>query len=102
MLASRGFTTLVGNPASLPTRSDKLNLYRSLLRTSRLYTAYNFREYVKRRAADAFRENKSLVEFSDIRAAYDEGVKSLEVAKRQGLISKIFGGDKLVVEAWNK
>ncbi|KAI8848534.1 hypothetical protein BC829DRAFT_212797 [Chytridium lagenaria] len=80
----RRFTTLATNPAAVPSKSDKLALYRSLIRTSRSFSAYNFREYIKRRTADAFRANRSLNEPNQIRAAYEDGLKELTVAQRQG------------------
>ncbi|KAK9699580.1 hypothetical protein RND81_08G183200 [Saponaria officinalis] len=40
--------------AALPTRSQILNIFRSLLRVSRKFPDYNIRHYVNRRTADAF------------------------------------------------
>ncbi|GJN08422.1 hypothetical protein PR202_ga26335 [Eleusine coracana subsp. coracana] len=66
-----------------PVRSEVLSLFRSFLRTSRQFSDYNIREYTRRRAADAFRENRALADAPTAAAAFAEGKKQLEVAKRQ-------------------
>jgi hypothetical protein len=69
------------------------------MRSSRLFTAYNFREYVHRRSRDAFKGSKDVTDPAEIRRLYDQGKKDLLVAQRQGALSGMFGHvDKLVIE----
>jgi LYR motif-containing protein 4 len=73
--------------AAAPARSQVLSLFRSFLRTSRQFSDYNIREYTRRRAADAFRENRAL---ADAAVAFAEGKKQLEVAKRQAVVYSLY------------
>ena len=55
--------------------------FRSLLRQSSQFAAYNFREYAKRRTRDAFREHKSETEERSIQDLMQKGLKELQVMK---------------------
>ncbi|ORY37826.1 iron-sulfur cluster biosynthesis protein Isd11 [Rhizoclosmatium globosum] len=68
---------------SAPTRTEALSLYRNLLRSARLFSNYNFRNYVVRRSTDAFRHFKSETDASILAAAFQKGLAELGVAKRQ-------------------
>jgi LYR motif-containing protein 4 len=77
--------------AAAPARSEVLSLFRSFLRTSRQFSDYNIREYTRRRAADAFRENRALADDAPAAAAaFAEGKKQLEVAKRQAVVYSLY------------
>ncbi|KAI5297529.1 hypothetical protein KEM55_004555 [Ascosphaera atra] len=78
----------------LQTRS----LYRSILRESRRFGAYNYREYAKRRARDAFREHQNEHDAKVVEELYQTGVKNLQMMKRQSTISQMFQLENLVVE----
>jgi LYR motif-containing protein 4 len=68
-----------------------LSLFRSFLRTSKQFSDYNIREYTRRRAADAFRENRALADDAPAAAAaFAEGKKQLEVAKRQAVVYSLY------------
>ncbi|KAJ3266808.1 hypothetical protein HDU77_010189 [Chytriomyces hyalinus] len=73
-----------------PTHSQTLSLYRSLLRSSRIFTNYNFRSYVYRRSRDAFRENRGETSADVVARLYAKGVQELAVAQRQGTIDRMF------------
>ncbi|KAK5777094.1 uncharacterized protein LOC108479670 [Gossypium arboreum] len=73
-----------------PTRTEVLQLYRSLLRVARQFSDYNIREYSKRRTIDAFRDNKNLTDPSQLSAAFSDGKAQLEVAKRQALVYSLY------------
>uniref|UniRef100_A0A0D9VS34 Complex 1 LYR protein domain-containing protein n=1 Tax=Leersia perrieri TaxID=77586 RepID=A0A0D9VS34_9ORYZ len=75
--------------AAAPTRAEVLSLFRSLLRTGRQFSDYNIREYTRRRAADAFRENRALGD-APAAAAFADGKKQLEVAKRQAVVYSLY------------
>lgn len=64
------------------TRSASLLQFRSLLRQSSQFAAYNFREYAKRRTKDAFRENhdKALGE-RETQELIQRGLKELQMMK---------------------
>ncbi|KAH7119822.1 hypothetical protein B0J11DRAFT_534699 [Dendryphion nanum] len=74
------------------------SLYRSLLRQSRQFAAYNFREYAKRRTTDSFREHKAEADERRIQELVQKGIKELQMLKRQTVISQFYQLDRLVVE----
>ncbi|KAK7203565.1 complex 1 protein [Myxozyma melibiosi] len=81
------------------TRAVAFSLYRSLLRTSRQFTAYNFREYALRRTRDGFRDHKAE---SDPRAIEDfltKAEKELSMLKRQTAVSQMYQFNEQVVES---
>ncbi len=55
--------------------------YRSLLRQSNQFAAYNFREYARRRTRDSFRENQGITEESRIQELMQKGQKELQMLK---------------------
>ncbi|XP_031491006.1 uncharacterized protein LOC116258064 [Nymphaea colorata] len=76
--------------AAVPSRSEILCLFRSLLRISGKFPDYNIREYVRRRAADGFRENRVLTDASSISSAFADGKSQLEAAKRQAVVYSLY------------
>ncbi|KKZ60595.1 hypothetical protein EMCG_04773 [[Emmonsia] crescens] len=74
------------------------SLLRSLLRQSRQFAAYNFREYARRRTIDAFREHQHVTEERKIQELMQKGLQDLRMMKRQTVISQFYQIDKLVVE----
>ncbi|KAI9870818.1 MAG: hypothetical protein M1830_003769 [Pleopsidium flavum] len=74
------------------------SLFRSLVRQSRQFAAYNFREYAKRRTRDAFREHRGEVEERRIQELIQKGLKELQMMKRQTVVSQFYQLDRLVVE----
>lgn len=57
------------------------SLYRSLLRQSSQFAAYNFREYAKRRTRDAFREHSSENDGRRVQELMQRGLKELQMLK---------------------
>ena len=76
--------------AAAPTRAEALSLFRSLLRTARQFSDYNIRVYARRRAVDAFRENRALGDAVAAAAVFADGKKQLEVAKRQAVVYSLY------------
>ncbi|EDU50226.1 iron-sulfur cluster biosynthesis protein Isd11 [Pyrenophora tritici-repentis] len=74
------------------------SLYRSLLRQSNQFAAYNFREYAKRRTRDAFRDSKSINDERQVQEMVQKGLSELQMLKRQTVISQFYQIDRLVVE----
>ncbi|XP_050257974.1 uncharacterized protein LOC126703104 [Quercus robur] len=74
----------------VPTRSEVLFLFRSLLRTARQFSDYNIREYTKRRTIDGFRQNRTLSDPDSIALAFSHGEAQLEVAKRQAVVYSLY------------
>ena len=60
--------------------------YRSLLRQSRQFANYNFREYATRRTKDAFREHHGEVEERKVQELMQKGLKELQVMKVRGRV----------------
>ncbi|KAF2225262.1 hypothetical protein BDZ85DRAFT_90941 [Elsinoe ampelina] len=74
------------------------SLYRSLLRTGRQFANYNFREYAKRRTRDAFRQYATISDERRIQELMQNGIRELQMLKRQTVVSQFFQLDRLVVE----
>ena len=55
--------------------------FRSLLRQSRQFAAYNFREYAQRRTKDAFREHRGEVDERRVQDLIQRGLKELQMLK---------------------
>lgn len=57
------------------------SLLRSLVRQSRQFANYNFREYAQRRALDAFREHKNEGDQRTVQELMQKGLKELQMMK---------------------
>ena len=55
--------------------------YRQLLRQGSQFSAYNFREYARRRTRDAFRENKGVEDPRRVQELVQKGLKDLQMLK---------------------
>lgn len=55
--------------------------YRSLMRQSRHYANYNFREYAKRRTKDAFHEHWREKDEQKVQELMQWGIKELQIMK---------------------
>ncbi len=69
---------------------EAVQLYRSLLRSSRKFTQYNFREYFLRRTREDFRAHKAETDPAKISNLLQRGKQELEVIDRQGTLSSLF------------
>ncbi|KAK2743420.1 hypothetical protein FQN57_004885 [Myotisia sp. PD_48] len=74
------------------------SLFRSLLRESKNFSDYNFREYARRRTIDGFKEHQHESEERKIQEFIQRGLKDLRSMKRQTVISQFYQSDRLVVE----
>ncbi|KAJ9653242.1 hypothetical protein H2198_007545 [Neophaeococcomyces mojaviensis] len=74
------------------------SLYRSLLRQSKQFANYNFRSYAWRRTRDAFREHQREKDARRVQELMQDGLKELQVMKRQTIVSQFYQLDRLVVE----
>lgn len=63
------------------------SLFRSLLRQSRQFAAYNFREYAKRRTRDAFREHSLESDARRVQELMQHGLKELQGMKVRSYLS---------------
>ncbi len=66
---------------SNPTAYEVRSLYRSLLRQSKQFAAYNFREYAKRRTRDAFLQHSTETDARRIQEFMQKGLKELQMLK---------------------
>ena len=83
-------------PLSPPSTTPQ---FRSLLRQSSQFAAYNFREYARRRTRDAFREGRDKhPNDRETQELHQKGLKELQMLKRQTVVSQFFQLDRLVVE----
>ncbi|KAL4250969.1 complex I LYR family protein [Abortiporus biennis] len=81
-----------------PTRDSLLHLYSSMLRTSRQFSSYNFRQYFLRKTKEQFRDIQHENDPAKLSAFYGDRVKELAVLKRSAIVNQLYGGWKLVVE----
>ncbi|WPH01806.1 Hypothetical protein R9X50_00466000 [Acrodontium crateriforme] len=84
--------------ATQSTAFEVRSLYRSLMRQSSQFAAYNFREYAKRRTRDAFREHNTETDARRVQELMQKGLTELQMLKRQTVVSQFFQLDRLVVE----
>ncbi|OQS02765.1 hypothetical protein THRCLA_21331 [Thraustotheca clavata] len=78
-----------------------LSLYRTLLRQASQYDNYTFRSYAQRRIKADFRAKKSVVGL-DAKSAIAFGYEQLDLLRRQVAISKLYPGEKSVMEVGRK
>lgn len=69
---------------SSTTAYEVRSLYRSLLRQSKQFAAYNFREYAGRRTRDAFREHSTETDARKVQELMQKGLRELQVLKVGG------------------
>lgn len=101
-----------------PTCESILRLYGAMLRTSRSFSSYNFREYFVRRTKDTFRQIQVCLshtptaselgiwripfqnekESSKVKSLYETAVKEHAVLQRSAIVNRLYGGWRLVVE----
>jgi hypothetical protein len=97
--------------ATSATAYEARSLFRSLLRQSKQFAAYNFREYAKRRTVDAFREARSESDARKVQELMQKGLKELQVLKvciakhlEDRDVMRIFGrrdlSDRWVARGW--
>ncbi len=81
-------------------RHDVLTLYASMIRHAKRFDDYNFRHHALRRIKYGFRQN---MQRSDgISPIYSDGLKQLDVLKRQVMLGKLYPETSSVIEARNK
>ncbi|KAI0267295.1 hypothetical protein BC834DRAFT_70750 [Gloeopeniophorella convolvens] len=81
-----------------PSAKSILQLYSSMLRTSKSFSSYNFREYFLRRTKSTFREIQNEQDPARVAALYNESVKEHTVLKRSAIVNQLYGGWTLAVE----
>lgn len=84
------------------TRPEILSLYRQIIKNSKKFTNYNFREYFLRRSRLEFKRNMNLSDPSQISDLFSKAMDELAVLKRQAIISQLYTFDKTVVEPLKK
>lgn len=102
--------------AAVPNRRTILHLYSAMLRTSRSFSSYNFREYFIRQTKETFRSiqvrlyytfypefkvfiaGKSETDPVKVRSMYSDAVREFTVLKRGAIVNQLYGGHRLAVE----
>lgn len=81
-------------------RAHWLDLYKNLIRYSKQFSSYNYREYAIRRTRDYFRDpnNKTLSQ-DQLCILYKKGCENLSSLKRQVIVSQLYAGPKLIIES---
>ncbi|TFY76521.1 hypothetical protein EWM64_g7493 [Hericium alpestre] len=81
-----------------PSSRSILQLYANMLRASRSFSSYNFRQYFVRRTKSTFREIQNETDPARLSTFYNDTAKELAVLKRSGIVNQLYGGWRLVVE----
>jgi len=84
--------------ANPPSRTALISLYTSMLRTSRSFSSYNFRQYFVRRTKDTFRAIQTEQDPARLSLRYSDAVKELAVLRRSAIVNQLYGGWRLAVE----
>ncbi|XP_074643364.1 LYR motif-containing protein 4-like [Tubulanus polymorphus] len=79
-------------------RISILQLYRAMMRESKKFTGYNYREYALRRTRDGFKEHKAKTDPAEIAKLYNIAQENFAVIKRQVVISQLYQQPKIVIE----
>lgn len=87
--------------APAPTRTQILSLYRQLIKNSKHFTNYNFREYFLRKSRLEFKQNMNLTDPKKIQDMFATANNELSVLKRQSIVSQLYTFDKTVIEPLN-
>ncbi|CAJ0752478.1 8240_t:CDS:2 [Entrophospora sp. SA101] len=79
-------------------KTQILHLYRSLLKASKNFSSYNFRDYFYRHTRDSFHKNKFETSPHKILEFIKKSENELATLKRQSYLSSLYSGEKLVIE----
>lgn len=79
-------------------RQSTLRLYKQLLQESSKFNTYNFKEFALRRTREDFRRNMHETDAQKISALINKAQESLELIKRQALLSQMFPHPHFAVE----
>ena len=83
-------------------KSDVLHLYRNLLRNSKKFCNYNFREYFLRRTKEDFKFHKNESDPSKVQQLLEKARQDLVVIARQATLSQMYAADRpFIVEQAN-
>jgi hypothetical protein len=80
-----------------PNKSQVIALYRSFLRHADKIPNYNFKSHAVRRTRMGFVKNRN-VEGQELLAQYQNGLKQLEIVKRQAIINQLFPDEGSVMQ----
>ncbi|KAF8639167.1 hypothetical protein AX17_001654 [Amanita inopinata Kibby_2008] len=70
-----------------------------MLRTSRSFSSYNFRNYFLSKTRDTFRAIQAETDPEKVRSMYSEAKHDLAVWQRSAIVNQLYGGWRLSVEA---
>ncbi|EEC15865.1 LYR motif-containing protein 4B-like [Ixodes scapularis] len=79
-------------------RREVLSLYKQLMRESGHFKSYIYRSHALRRVRDLFKEHKAVQDKTEINELFQEGLKNLEIIKRQVVIGNMYKSADSVVE----
>ncbi|XP_055509776.1 LYR motif-containing protein 4 [Leucoraja erinacea] len=75
-----------------------LSLYRTMLRESKKFSSYSYRNFALRRIREAFQENKNETNPEIIQELIEKAKSTNEIIQRQVLIGHLYTAQKLVIE----
>lgn len=73
-----------------------------MMKESKRFSNYNFREYALRRVRDGFREGQVETDPSKIAERIKLAEENLSVLRRQVVVGQLYQGDAMVLEAMKK
>lgn len=79
-------------------RLDTIALYRALLRESKKFHSYYYRNYALRKIKHEFRIKRTLKNQDEISKQLVKGQENLDIIKRQVLIDNLYKRENLIIE----
>ena len=86
----------------MASRSKILGLYKQMMKESKKFSNYNFREYAIRRVRDGFKEGKVETEPTRVSELVKFAEDQLAVITRQATVGQLYQENAMVLEAKKK
>lgn len=83
-------------------KAQVLSLYKQLIKESRKFANYNYREYSLRKIRDTFRANKDVTSAETIEELVKKGEENLDLIKRQVTINQMYKTKPVILEGLKK
>ncbi len=82
--------------------AEALQIYKQLLRGARRFKSYNYREYVKRRTIEEFKQHQHETRPDIIAQLLSKAKQQNEIVQRQSLINSLYTQTETVLEVMKR
>eukprot|EP01038_Epipyxis_sp_PR26KG_P015238 gene15238-20538_t len=80
-----------------PLKHEIISLFRKCLKFSNQISNYNFREHAKRKVKYEFKKSMQLKNAGEIESTFVKGMNSMDVLRRQSIISQLYPETQSVI-----